>query len=474
MRKQLIGLFSGFPDHHFPEEIVARLKVELPVRKSLVFISAWPEEYERNDGDSDGMHAMFEEVGLPFEKHYVIDCRTSPSEAKRLIEEASCIFLMGGNATAQMALIKEKDIADAIKDSDAVLLGVSAGSMNLGKTTIDIWEKMDPYEGLGMANITILSHFDTADEERHEKVLAASKIHPVCAMDDLSAIFVKEGRVDTVGTIHYVEEGNVRLLDADLVKELEQEEYRKVFDIIPDQFDKYRPKYSDELFSSLIDYAKVGPGTRVLEIGPGTGQATDPILRTGCEYHAIELGEHLYRKMKEKYGNFPTFHIVNDDFITHDFGEEKYDLIYSAATIQWIPEEIAYPKILSLLKPGGVLAMMLTSSEYRSNDEALYEKIQKLYDEFFKPDIPYTHGGFRYTAAPEYGYTDVEKREFFGKRTMNAEEYVAFSGTHCTHIVIPEKIREKFFQGLHDAVQDAGGKIVFNDTYILYLTKKPE
>ena len=118
--------------------------------------------------------------------------------------------------------------------------------------------------------------------------------------------------------------------------------------------------------------------------------------------------------------------------------------------------------------------MMLTSSEYRSNDEELYDKIQKLYDEYFKPDIPYTHGGFRYTAAPEYGYTDVEKREFFGKRTMNAEEYVAFSGTHCTHIVIPELIREKFFQGLHDAVEEAGGKIVFNDTYILYLTKKPE
>lgn len=40
--------------------------------------------------------------------------------------------------------------------------------------------------------------------------------------------------------------------------------------------------------------------------------------------------------------------------------------------------------------------MMLTSSEYRSNDEELYDKIQKLYDEYFKPDIPYTHGGFRY------------------------------------------------------------------------------
>ena len=474
MRKQLIGFFSGFPDHHFPEEIALRLKENLTERKSLVFVSAWPEEFERNDEDSNGMHAMFEEKDMPFEMHCVIDKRTSPFEAKRLIEKASCIFLMGGNATEQMALIKEKGIFDAIKDSNAVLLGVSAGSMNLGKTTIDIWENMTPYEGLGMANITILSHYDTADQERLDRVTSASKIHPVCAMDDLSAIFVKEGRVNTIGTIHYVKDGNVRLLNTEIVKELEQEEFRKVFDIIPDQFDKHRPRYSDELFTDLIGYAKVGPGVKVLEIGPGTGQATDPILRTGCEYHAIELGEHLYRKMKDKYGSLPNFHIVNDDFITHDFGDEKFDLIYSAATIQWIPEEIAYPKILSLLKPGGVLAMMYTASEYKSNDEVLFEKIQKLYDEYYKPDIPYTHKGFRYMAAPEYGYEEVEKREFFGKRIMNADEYVAFSGTHCDHIVIPEPIRGKFFSGLHDAVEEAGGKIVFNDTYNLYLTRKKE
>ena len=31
-------------------------------------------------------------------------------------------------------------------------------------------------------------------------------------------------------------------------------EYRKVFDIIPEQFDAFRPRYSAELFRSLIDY----------------------------------------------------------------------------------------------------------------------------------------------------------------------------------------------------------------------------
>ena len=104
-------------------------------------------------------------------------------------------------------------------------------------------------------------------------------------------------------------------------------ELRRVFDAIPEQFDRFRPRYSRELFDSLIEYAGIGPGKRVLELGPGTGQATDPILETGCDYTAIELGEHLSAKMREKYGRFPNFHLVNDDFITHDFGRRRFDMI---------------------------------------------------------------------------------------------------------------------------------------------------
>ena len=150
----------------------------------------------------------------------------------------------------------------------------------------------------------------------------------------------------------------------------------------------------------------------------------------------------------------------------------KFDMIYSAATIQWIPETIAFSKTFELLKPGGTLAMMLTSSEYRSDNEPLYEKIQALYDKYYKPDIPYIHGKFHYTAAPEYGYSEVERYEFKGRRVFTAEEYVSFSGTHCDHIVIPEPVRSEFFKGLKNAVLEAGDRVVFNDTYILYLTMK--
>ena len=250
-------------------------------------------------------------------------------------------------------------------------------------------------------------------------------------------------------------------------------EFRKIFDTIPEQFDRFRPRYSRELFEFLIDNVSVGPDKTVLEIGPGTGQATDPILMTGCDYNAIELGEHLFEKMREKYGKYPNFHIVNDDFITHDFGKQRFDLIYSAATIQWIPEEIAFSKTYELLKPGGTLAMMLTKADYKTPNEKLYEEIQKLYDKYYKPDIPYTHGSFKYDHASDYGFVDFKEHDFYGEREMDPDEYVSFCGTHCDHIVIPEPIKTEFFDGLKNAVINNGGKIVFKDTYVLYLTKKP-
>ncbi len=474
MRKELLAIFSGFPEHHFSEEIAERLRKELTERKSIVFITACPLEYEQNDRDSDGMYEMFVEQGLPFEKHCVIDKRTEPETAKELVENADCVFLMGGGACEdQLDLIREKGCYETLTDQHAAIFGVSAGSMNMARKTVDFSESMDAFEGLGFTNITVSCHHDPEDTWRFEKTLRMSEDRTVYAMEDLSAFFIKGGRIDVVGKIYRVNDREIRVITEEDIKELEQDEFRRVFDTIPDQFDKYRPRYSKELFACLIAEAGIGPDKRVLEIGPGTGQATEPVLRTGCEYYAIELGEHLCRKMKEKYGELSNFNIVNDDFITHDFGGMKFDVIYSAATIQWIPEIVAFTKTFDLLKPGGTLAMMLTSAEYRSNNEALYDKIQTLYDHYYKPDIPYVHGRFRYTAAPEYGYTQVEQHEFKGRRVFTADEYVAFSGTHSDHVVIPEPLRTEFFEGLRKAVLDAGDRIVFNDTYVLYITKKP-
>ena len=63
---------------------------------------------------------------------------------------------------------------------------------------------------------------------------------------------------------------------------------RLVFDAIPEQFDRWRVRYSPALFDAVVEASGLGPGKRCLEIGPGTGQATDFALDTGCDYQAVE------------------------------------------------------------------------------------------------------------------------------------------------------------------------------------------
>lgn len=250
-------------------------------------------------------------------------------------------------------------------------------------------------------------------------------------------------------------------------------ELRKIFDTIPNEFDKYRPRYCSELFDKLITFCKLDSDKTVLELGPGTGQATDPVLNTKCKYLAIELGENFYNVLKSKFGRYQNFDVINADFITHDFNNARFDLIYSAATIQWIDEDIAFPKTFELLKPGGTLAMFLTKSDYKTPNPPLYAQIQKLYDKYYKPSIPYTRGSFAYTNAPLYGYENFETHEFHSTRILTADEYVGLCSTHCDHITIPEPYKTEFFEALRNTVLQNGNQIVFYDTHVLYLAKKP-
>lgn len=250
-----------------------------------------------------------------------------------------------------------------------------------------------------------------------------------------------------------------------------EKDKRLVFDTIPEKFDKWRVRYDPKLFDYIIKTTGLGPGKSCLEIGPGTGQASDFAIKSGADYLAIELGPHLAEKMHEKYSAYPNFHIVNADFETRDFGGKKFDLIYSAATIQWIKEDVAYKRVYELLKDGGILAMCLMRSEYKTEDPILYDEIQDVYDKYFVTDQPYDQH-FDYMNGTNYGLTFLEEKSWHGRREYNADEHNEYLGTHSTHIALRDEYRDLFFGGVRDAVLRHGNKIVFNDEYVLYLYRK--
>ena len=217
MNASLLGLFSGFPTHHFTDEIAQVLRENLPRRESLVFISAWPEDYARNDDDSDGMHEMFAERGMGFADHRVIDRRTSAADAVRHVGDADCVFLMGGDAAMQMALIRDLGLVPELLSSRAVILGVSAGSMNMGRQVADVWETRELYEGIGLTQITVKGHF--AEDAWFLPILKEMSVtRPIVAMEDESAIFMKGDAIWKIGNIHWIEKGRITTLTDETLK----------------------------------------------------------------------------------------------------------------------------------------------------------------------------------------------------------------------------------------------------------------
>ena len=247
-------------------------------------------------------------------------------------------------------------------------------------------------------------------------------------------------------------------------------DFRKIFDTIPEKFDTYRPRYCDELFADLIEYAELAPGKTVLEVGPGTGQATEPILKTGCSYLAIELGENFVEFMTRKFGAYDNFQIVNADFETYEFDGEQFDLVFSAAAFQWIPEKIGYPKAFNILKSGGTFAVFFGNGGVP--DEPLDTQCQEIYKKYFFPETPY-NCKLDCEASCKYGFIDLERRGYKSFREMNADDFVALRGTHSDHLSLQEPHKTNVFERLRQVVLNNGNYIKLNDIYTLYLARKP-
>ena len=112
-------------------------------------------------------------------------------------------------------------------------------------------------------------------------------------------------------------------------------ELREIFNRDEADYDRYRPDYPAEVFTAIRDYTGVGQDGVAVEIGPGTGQATGPMLAMGCRVTAVELGDRLAAFLGEKY---PTdrLRVVQGDFMEWT-AEEPADLVYSATAFHWLP-----------------------------------------------------------------------------------------------------------------------------------------
>lgn len=256
---------------------------------------------------------------------------------------------------------------------------------------------------------------------------------------------------------------------------------RLTFNEVAEDYDRLRPHYPDALAADLIAYAALDATKKALEIGIGTGQATLPFLKTGCELQAVELGEHLAKQSKDKFASYDRFTVMNQDFESAAFAGESFDLIYSASAFHWIKPEIGFPKVLQLLKRGGVFAWISVQpapAHRRLHDEL--EEVYEKYSRYFSGDKPpfdqtpelLKKQANRVRTFGQYGFSGIEDHLYHGARNLSAKDYAALCGTYSDHRAIPEADRTPFLQELEDAVNRCGGEFSFADSFLLCMGRK--
>lgn len=254
------------------------------------------------------------------------------------------------------------------------------------------------------------------------------------------------------------------------------------FDTVAYTYEKLRPGYVEELYRTLFDYIPVDENSNVVEVGAGGGQATAPILKTGCRLTAVECGEKFSELLKDKFKEYPKFSVITDRFEDTMLEENAFDLVFSASAFHWVPEKIGYEKVFSILKNGGVFARFANHPYRDKGNPALAKEIDALYDEYYyrfhnkkrETLTEYSEEQAKAQAmiARKYGFTDIRYAMFYRERVFSAREYIQLLGTYSDHIVIEEMIRKKFFSKIEEAINNHGGTITIYDTIDLQLARK--
>jgi SAM-dependent methyltransferase len=118
-----------------------------------------------------------------------------------------------------------------------------------------------------------------------------------------------------------------------------------------------RPGYPERVYDILRDRCHLGPATRVLEIGAGSGQATKRLVHAGAHVVAVEPNAALAEQLRVQLNGAPRLELVVSAFEEADLRPSSFDLVVAATSFHWLDPELALPKIASILRPGGWLAL---------------------------------------------------------------------------------------------------------------------
>jgi ubiquinone/menaquinone biosynthesis C-methylase UbiE len=122
-----------------------------------------------------------------------------------------------------------------------------------------------------------------------------------------------------------------------------------------DAYERGRPDYPAAAVEHLLRVLKIGPGSRIVELGAGTGKFTKALVASGADVVAVEPVEAMRRKLGEL---LPAVKVVDGTAEAIPLADASVDAVVAAQAFHWFRAEEAVAEIHRVLTAGGELGLI--------------------------------------------------------------------------------------------------------------------
>jgi SAM-dependent methyltransferase len=251
---------------------------------------------------------------------------------------------------------------------------------------------------------------------------------------------------------------------------------RTTFDEVAELYDEARPGYPEPLIEDVVSLADIPPGSRILEIGCGTGQATLPFARRDYAMLCLELGEHLAALAAGHCRPYPKVEIQNLAFEDWPLQRESFDLVISASAFDWIAPEIGYPKAAAALKASGSIALFW--HDHVGADSPFFRAARELREQVpeMAESVKAKPPGTRVRAIEQ----EIQASALFGpvvtrrypwSTEYTADRYIKLLKTYSAVRSLPPESRHQFLDGIRELTARFGGVVATEYVTVLLVAR---
>lgn len=207
-------LLSTFDKKGISHIIASELKRVINDTQRILFIASDPNGHEKTDKYAELFYHLFHESGIVFGEYSIMDNRKTDYGYVHVVENTPCIFLCGGLTLLQYDFLKHNDLINPIKNHKGVVIGMSAGAINMACHSVianPAYPPVRTFEGMGLVDITVIPHFNKVDiQYLTQEIFPITVNKLIYGLCDDAIITVHDYNVKYAGTIYKISPGCIK------------------------------------------------------------------------------------------------------------------------------------------------------------------------------------------------------------------------------------------------------------------------